>query len=207
MKLKNTDINKLESFLAKIKTETYPEPDSELHTNITNKMFISFIEKYSLEKGSKILDIGCGQGVAMRLFKRSGFAPVGIALNPKDVEVCKKKNFEVYEMDQSFLDFEDKYFDFVWCRHVLEHSIFPYFTLNEIYRVLKPFHYLYVEVPAPETSSFHEGNKNHYSVFGKSMWVEIFKRSNFEIIDILDLNFNTVLGADTYWSFIMKKND
>ena len=45
-------------------------------------------------------------------------------------------------MDQSFLDFADDYFDFVWCRHCLEHSIFPYFTLQEIYRVIKNLYYL-----------------------------------------------------------------
>ena len=80
-------------------------------------------------------------------------------------------------MDQSFLEFADNYFDFVWCRHCLEHSIFPYFTLQEISRVIKPEGYLYIEVPVPDTSCQNQTNKNNYSVLGKSMWLDLIKRS------------------------------
>ena len=80
-------------------------------------------------------------------------------------------------MDQSFLEFADNYFDFVWCRHCLEHSIFPYFTLQEISRVIKPEGYLYIEVPVPDTSCQNQTNKNNYSVLGKSMCLDLIKRS------------------------------
>ncbi len=108
-------------------------------------------------------------------------------------------------MDQSFLDFEDESFDFIWCRHCIEHSVFPYFTLSEIFRVLKSKGYLYIEVPAPETSCKHQANKNHYSVLGKQMWLELFKRTGLIVLDVLDINFTTGAGPDTYWCVIQQK--
>jgi len=189
MKLEQSQIAKLENFLEKVKSQTYPEPSSPLHTQITHQMFAKFMQLFPLSPHAKILDIGCGQWVALQLFKSRGFDPIGITLNSQDVAVCQQKGYEVYEMDQSFLDFAS--FDFVWCRHCIEHSIFPYFTLSEIYRVLKPQGYLYIEVPAHDTSCKHQANGNHYSVFGKNMWTELIKRSGFEALQVFDINFHT----------------
>jgi len=108
-------------------------------------------------------------------------------------------------MDQSFLNFPDQAFEFIWCRHCLEHSIFPYFTLCEFFRLLKTKGYLYIEVPAPDTSCHHERNQNHYSVLGKSMWIELIKRSGFNVLDTIDLSFEVPAGPDIYWAFIQQK--
>ncbi|NER08076.1 MAG: class I SAM-dependent methyltransferase, partial [Okeania sp. SIO3C4] len=143
---------------------------------------------------------------ALEIFKKHGFSPTGITLNNEDVAICQQKGYQVYEMDQSFLEFEDNYFDFVWCRHCLEHSIFPYFTLQEIYRVIKPEGYLYLEVPAPDTSCQHQTNKNHYSVLGKTMWLDLIKRTGFEILQVLDIQFNLPIGPYIYWAMIQRKN-
>jgi ubiquinone/menaquinone biosynthesis C-methylase UbiE len=206
MHLTQPHIQKLEQFLERVKGETYPEPTSALHTQISQKMLDLFIEKCALQPEAKILDIGCGQGVALELFLQKGFQPIGITLNSVDVEACHQKGYTVYEMDQSFLDFPDQAFDGIWCRHCLEHSIFPYFTLSEFFRVLKPTGALYVEVPAPDTSSRHQSNRNHYSVLGKTMWAELFHRSGFKLVEVADINFQTQLGADTYWAFMQKKS-
>ncbi|MEC4896138.1 MAG: class I SAM-dependent methyltransferase [Oscillatoria sp. PMC 1051.18] len=205
MKLSDSDIQKLEKFLEKIKGDTYPEYPTSLHTNVTIKITDYFFKKFSLPPQAKILDIGCGQGVALEIFAAKGYNPIGITLNSEDVAVCQQKGYEVYEMDQSFLDFEDNSFDLIWCRHCLEHSIFPYFTLNEIYRVTKPQGYLYVEVPAPETSCQHQNNPNHYSVLGKPMWLELIKRSGFKIVDVIDIDLKVPAGPDKYWAMFQQK--
>lgn len=205
MKLSQTNIDKLENFLTKIQVDIYPEPPTPLHNELTPKMVDYVMQNGYLQPGSKILDIGCGQGVALELFSKNGFFPVGITLGGDDQEVCRTKGFEVYEMDQSFLSFEDDFFDFVWCRHCLEHSIFPYFTLSEIFRVLKPAGCLYIEVPAPDTSCNHQTNRNHYSVLGKSMWRDLITRAGFHLLKIMEINFETSQGPDTYYTFIQQK--
>lgn len=63
--------------------------------------------------------------------------------------------------DMSFLPVADGSFDAAWCRHVLEHSPFPYFTLSEMHRILRDDGPIYLEVPAPDTACHHERNPNH----------------------------------------------
>ncbi|MEO8114390.1 MAG: methyltransferase domain-containing protein, partial [Phenylobacterium sp.] len=122
-----------------------------------------------------------------------------------DVEVCRAKGLDAREMDFSFLDFDDGRFDLVWCRHVLEHSVFPYFTLSEMHRVLKPGGLLYLEAPAPDTACRHQTNPNHYSVLGKSMWLELVRRAGFIDIGVTDVTLTTQAGPDLYWSFIARR--
>jgi len=43
MKLEQSQIAKLENFLEKFKSQTYPEPSSPLHTQITHQMFAKFL--------------------------------------------------------------------------------------------------------------------------------------------------------------------
>lgn len=50
------------------------------------------------------------------------------------------------DIDKDKIPFEDNYFDFVYCRHVLEDIQNPDFAYNEIVRVSKAF---YIETPSP----------------------------------------------------------
>ena len=104
----------------------------------------------ALPQGARVLDAGVRAGGGAAAFRGAGLRCDGVTLNAADVEACQRQGYRVLEMDQSFLDFPDEQFDLVWCRHCLEHSIFPYFTLHEFRRVLKPGGWLYVEVPAPD---------------------------------------------------------
>ena len=76
---------------------------------------------------------------------------------------------------------EDHMVDLIWCRHALEHSVYPLFTLLEFNRVLKMGGKLYVEVPAPDLERRHEFNNNHFSVMGTVMWQALFQRTGFSI--------------------------
>ena len=196
---------RLAAFLETLKCDTYPEIPSEPHISITRQMVERLAATCRLPAGAKVLDVGCGQGTALDLFERQGYVPTGITLNAEDARVCRGKGFAVREMDQSFLDFAGGEFDLVWCRHCLEHSIFPYFTLAGFHRVLKPGGWLYVEVPSPDTACRHQSNRNHYSVLGKSMWIELLRRSGFHVADVTDIRFTAVAGPDVYWAFLGRR--
>jgi SAM-dependent methyltransferase len=199
-------IARLVAFIDKIENDTYPETPSNLHSQITVQMLDTVLDKLQLGKDARILDIGCGQGPALDIFKAKGYyATVGITLNNTDVATCTAKGHNVQKMDQSFLEFPDNSFDFIWARHVIEHSIFPYFTLTEFGRVLKGGGQLYLEVPAPETSCHHEKNPNHYSVLNKGAWNSLLERSGFTSLEDVDLRFTTGMGPDEYWGFICVK--
>lgn len=197
---------RLVSFIDKIEGETYPETPSYIHSEITGKVLDILLPQYGISQNARILDIGCGQGPALDIFRDKGYlSAVGITLNEEDVRVCRENGHDVSKMDQSFLEFPDGLFDLIWARHVIEHSVFPYFTLTEFARVLAPGGILYLEVPAPETSCHHETNPNHYSVFGRGSWVSLLGRCGFTVSDEAKYSFTTGMGPDEYWGFICSK--
>jgi len=195
---------RLDAFLARLKADIYPEPPNGIHTHLTQHMVSEVRRLYDLPQGATVLDIGCGQGLALEAFQAAGFRPIGVTMG-EDARICRAKGFDVREQDFSFLDFDDATFDLVWCRHALEHSVFPYFMLSEMHRMLKPGGLLYVEVPIADTGCKHQDNPNHYSVLGKSMWISLIRRAGFPEVRIRDLNFTTNLGPDTYWAFMQRK--
>jgi SAM-dependent methyltransferase len=195
---------RLDAFLTKLRGDIYPEPPSELHSDLTRQMFDRLLAKHTLPADAKVLDIGCGQGVALEVFRDAGLDAIGITLG-EDVQACLAKGLKAVEMDLAFLDFPDATFDLVWCRHALEHSVFPFFTLAEMRRVLRPGGVLYVEVPAPDTSCNHQRNPNHYSVLGKTMWLELLKRSGFADTEVTEIKFEVRIGPDVYWAFTQTK--
>ena len=188
----------------RINKDIYPEHPSQLHTEITEKM-IERLDSHQPLAGKKILDCGCGQGVALEMFRNKGAKVIGTTFG-EDHKICRQKGFEVYEMDQSFLDFIPNSFDIVWCRHALEHSLMPLFTLRGFSEVLKPGGILYLEMPAPDTAAMHETNQNHYSCFTKRAWISLIERSDFSIFDNTDIKFTVSVGEDQYYSFFCRKN-
>ena len=204
--IKPVGIQRFINFLTKIENETYPETPSKIHSDISNTMIDFLVDNISLSPNTKILDVGCGQGVALTKFKEKGFNAIGITLNDTDVKICREKGFEVYKMYQSFLNFPDDSFGLLWARHILEHSIFPYYTLNEYKRVLKKSGILYIEIPASNSDCKHERNINHYSILNRIMWESLFERHNFQIIYKKIFALENQYGKDKYWVFILKEN-
>lgn len=199
-------MSRMENFiLDRGEAESYPEPRCELHDNITKEM--AGIVAKLLPVGGRVLDVGTGQGPALEWFTGHGFDVRGIASNREDVAACVAKGYRVAFGDQN--DLEDYNivagFDLVWARHVLEHSICPFWTLFEFNRILKPGGILYAEMPAPETSSHHQHNPNHYSVLGDQAWMSLICRSGFEIVEAKKIMFTTPNGEDIYYSFTSRK--
>lgn len=206
MSLNSRSINQLSAFLKKIEGETYPELPSQMHTYITESVLDELLKVLSLPADAKILDVGCGQGPALEYFAKHNYNATGITLNDEDVAVCQSKGFTAFKMDQSFLDFDDNFFHFIWARHCIEHSIFPFFTLWQFNRVLADAGYLYVEVPAPDTSTHHETNPNHYSVLTKSAWMSLLTRSGLKIVyeSTIPIKLDETRD-DTYYYFVCQK--
>jgi len=195
--------SRFDKFLNLLCNDVYPEPAMEPHISITKTMISALVEQGLISAGSRILDIGCGQGGAMEQFERLGAEVTGITLGP-DIDICRGKGLNVKQMDQNFMQFNDAEFDLLWCRHVLEHSIAPFFTLSEYRRVTKADARVYIEVPAPDTSAHHETNPNHYSVLPRSAWLSLFGRTRFTVERSIEFTFNVPCGPDIYWGFLLR---
>ena len=195
----------IDHYLNLLKLDVYPEPESGNHDDITQNVFDRFITP-NTNFFDTALDVGCGQGTALKRFRRLEINVIGITLDDKDYEQCLKQGFSVRLMDQSFLDFPDRSFDLVYARHVLEHSPFPLLTIFEFNRVLKNNGFMYVEVPWGE--SIHTNNPNHYSTLGKLSWVHLFKKAKFTILNDVTVDFKLENGQrDEYWGWWLTKSE
>jgi len=194
-------MDRLEKFLESLKKDLYPEPS--LNDDFINEGLEAIKDK--VKKNSIVLDVGCGQGYALNSFRAMDANAIGITLDEADRDIAQSKGNDVRIMDMSFLEFEDEYFDGLWARQSLEHSIFPYFTLSEFYRVLRPGGWIYIEVPAPKTDSKHEQNRNHYSILGLDMISHLVWRTGFKNIDMARLTFTNSSGDDKYYRIIAEK--
>ncbi len=195
------------NFISNAGIETEVENFSQIHTSLSTEIIEQIYVQFPPESYPKILDVGCGSGVALEIYKAKGYAPTGITINAEEYKICEEKGFNVFLMDQSFLDFEDENFNIIWARHVIEHSMMPYYTLIEFKRVLKTDGMLYIEVPAPDTIFNHQNNPFHFSTLTKSAWTSLIKRAGFNIIDILEIPLVSTEtdGEDFYWAFLCAK--
>lgn len=198
------DYSRFDGFLSDREGDVYPEMPSEPHLSITRSIIEELHREGWIKSDQRVLDVGCGQGIALEIFRQLGLRAVGITLG-SDFAACQAQGFEVHQMDQNFMDFANSEFDLLWCRHVLEHSVVPVFTLAEYWRVTKPNGLAYVEVPAPDTSAHHERNPNHYSVLPASSWFSLFSRVGFAVERSVAMDFIVPCGPDTYWSYLLRR--
>lgn len=164
----------------------YDELDSQMHESLTSQVVIQYIDPLNIPKDAKILDIGSGPGYFLDEMKKRGYNNLtGTGVSPGDISLCEKKGHTIKKYDISFLPQKDGYFDesvdFIFCRHALEHSPYPIFTLMEYNRVLKQNSKIYIEVPAPNCARRHEYNLNHYSILGENQWAALLQRTGFDI--------------------------
>ena len=204
----------MKSFLQKIDDDIYDEPKSQLHYSVILPMTGRVLAKYNLQTSDKILDMGCGDGYFLQLLKEKGFTNlVGVTKADKDIERCKEKGLDdIRKIDMTFSGIKEE-FDFLWCRHALEHSPFPYLTLHEFNRLVKMDGGAYVEVPAAINVANHEDNRNHYSLLTKTNWIALMLRSGFDVdsveeikLDIKNPNYKDGEAyPETWWGFFLRK--
>lgn len=164
----------------------YSEGNSQMHESLTEQVVRQYIDPLEIPKDAVILDMGAGPGYFLDEMKKRGYTNVtGVGLSPGDNEICLQKGHIVKKYDISFLPQKDGFYDesvdFIFCRHALEHSPYPIFTLMEYNRVLKQGGRIYIEVPAPNCDRKHEYNLNHYSILGENQLAALLQRTGFDI--------------------------
>lgn len=100
---------------------------------------------------SLILDVGCGNGKYMNY--RNDITMKGIDISAELVKICNNKGFDVIKGSMTDIPFNDNTFDGIICVASYHHLTNDYDrkkTLNELYRVIKPGGYCFIEVWAKE---------------------------------------------------------
>ncbi len=101
-----------------------------------------------LRPRGKLLDVGCGEGLFLRLAQDNGWQISGTELSPYASKFSSKAlGTEIYCGQLHQACFADHSFDVVTMWHVLEHVEDPKSYLTEVHRVLKPQGLLVLAVP------------------------------------------------------------
>ena len=93
-----------------------------------------------IEPGSRVLDLGCGNGDFLNYLKKSKhIRPLGVELDADMVAECVKRGIPVIHGDlNSNLDYlQDKSFDCVLLTRVLQELVNPEAVLREVVRIGK----------------------------------------------------------------------
>jgi len=93
-----------------------------------------------VEKNTRVLDVGCGDGVLMEFLKNNKKVNIrGIEISKNNVQKCVGKGLTVIEGDaeKDLIQFPDRSFDFVILSQTLQAFLNPEIVINELLRVGK----------------------------------------------------------------------
>jgi ubiquinone/menaquinone biosynthesis C-methylase UbiE len=112
-----------------------------------------------LERGAKILDVGCGPGKWVRFFANKGFEVTGIDFSPLMIRLAEGRIKNKYEelvkfhvMDVTNLNLPSNFYDLVNCVTVLQHILNDKDqtkAVQEMVRVTKPSGHILIYEAAP----------------------------------------------------------
>ena len=162
----------------------------------------------------KILDVGCGAGNLLNyLAKRNKKSLLwGVDIGKEIIERANKNKFCTREKfifgDGKKLDFEDDFFDEVYCYEVLEHVENLDEVLSEIKRVLKKDGKLKITVPLEESEKIlikynkdYPKQVGHRRFFSREKIEKILKTKKFKIKSHTTCNSIEHL----FWKNVFKK--
>ena len=93
-----------------------------------------------VEKNTRVLDVGCGDGTLMEFLKNNKKIDIrGIEISKNNVQKCVRKGLTVIEGDaeKDLIQFPDRSFDFVVLSQTLQAFLNPEIVINELLRVGK----------------------------------------------------------------------
>jgi 2-polyprenyl-3-methyl-5-hydroxy-6-metoxy-1,4-benzoquinol methylase len=90
------------------------------------------------EPGQTLLDIGCGEGLALKVLSSVGWAVQGQDMDEQAVHAARTRGLRVHHGSLESCAFPSASFDAVTMSHVIEHVHDPEALFREIERILKP---------------------------------------------------------------------
>ena len=147
-------------------------------------------------KNGKILDIGCGDGMLLKILADKKMLVEGLDHSQEAINKARAKGLNVKKFDfvNNLLPYDDNEFDYVVILDVLEHLYSPEVLLNEAKRVTKK--YVIISVPnfnslsarlqtmtgrVPENNTSRKG---HIYWFNYRILKKMVESCNLEIIKI-----------------------
>lgn len=84
------------------------------------------LDEVQCATGTRLLDVGCGNGTLVEEAQRRGARAVGITISPEQVALCRRRGLDVHELDYRDLPQEwSGQFDAVVANGPIEHFVHP----------------------------------------------------------------------------------
>lgn len=99
-----------------------------------------------------IIDVGCGDGVALDWFKEKGFTDIeGIDGNPRKLEFPNSSGFKTYEGNiHNVSKIVNRKYDIIYSSHTLEHMVEPDVVIEEFKSILVNDGLIIIILPYPD---------------------------------------------------------
>jgi SAM-dependent methyltransferase len=139
-------------------TENYDDYYTDANLQVS-----SFIEKRvgeivgefaSYRQTNRLLDIGFGSAVLMRVAREQEWDVKGVEVSAPAVSYAQKQGFDVFHGDLSGANYPDNYFDVITASEIIEHCPEPEILLKEVQRILRPGGLFWATTPAASGLSF-----------------------------------------------------
>jgi len=91
-----------------------------------------------IPKGSRVLDLGCGNGDLLTKLKQRGVADIrGVEIDDRCIAACVRKGLTVFhgDIDEGLSDYDDASFDYVVLNQTLQVVHKPTLVIKEMLRV------------------------------------------------------------------------
>ncbi|MBS3166903.1 class I SAM-dependent methyltransferase [Candidatus Woesearchaeota archaeon] len=109
--------------------------------------YLAKIRDNNLNSNSKVLEVGCGSGGGLEVFKK--FECYGLDISNESLKVCKEKGIKTINCDARAIEFNDNIFDFTYSSGLVEHfnPSDRKKIIHEMIRVTKPNGLVLVIIP------------------------------------------------------------
>lgn len=148
--------------------------------------------KFTERSTGKVLDIGCGTGDRLDVFRSKGFETYGVEISDSADYAKEQLKLNVLKRDLFSANFPNKYFDIITLYHVLEHTYNPLKVCEEIHRILKEDGFLVIQVPNKESFQYKLFRKRWAAFdvprdlyyFGTKTLSSLLKKVGFKVLKV-----------------------